>query len=145
VTRHSAVGVGQVAGSLQTNFAPCSRGRPPRAQGDVGDVPLVIRVAAVARADPDLLDVAGVRHDALADQEARGQIEVVAGGPHGQREGLAADPDAQRLLGGQQVGPAVPGGGLAIGGQADAQHPAPGRPSGHSATPVIAVASCPPR
>jgi hypothetical protein len=84
---------------------------PPRAQGDVGDVPVVIRVAAVARADPDLLDVVGAPHDALADQKARGQVKVVAGGPHGQRESLAADPDAQRLLRGEQVSPTVPGAG----------------------------------
>ena len=48
--------------------------------------------------------------DALGEQEAERQVEVVPGGPHrdGQRRPSAprADPDLQRLLGRQRVGPA---------------------------------------
>ena len=48
----------------------------------------------------------GAADDRLADQESGRELNVVARGAHGQGERRAVHPDAQRLLGGQQVGPA---------------------------------------
>jgi hypothetical protein len=109
----------------------------PRRQRHVRDVAEVLLLAVVivpaplARADPQLPQVGRAAYDALADQEPGHQVQVVARRPHGQGQRLAADPDAERLLGGQQVS-AGHGGGRRAAVQRYPQHPAPGRPSGHS-------------
>ncbi len=45
-------------------------------------------------------------HDRLADQEPGRELDVVPRGAHGHGERRAVDPDAERLLGREQVGPA---------------------------------------
>ena len=55
-------------------------------------------------AHPDL-PRAGRVNQALAEQEARRQVDVVARGPHGHGQRDPADPDLQRLLHRQQVRP----------------------------------------
>ena len=113
-----------------------------RPQRDVGDVAHLVVVFVVvttplAIADRDGGDIGGGGNDALADQEAGRQVDVVAGRAHGHADGLTADPDAERFFGGEQVG--------ALGNRgrvdADARHPPARRPSCHWSTlrPIVAV------
>ena len=83
----------------------CQAG-PQRDVGDVADLVVACVVMSALLAIADLIDAmsAGAGDDALADQEAGREVDVVAGCPHGQADGLTADPDAEWLLGGQQVG-----------------------------------------
>jgi hypothetical protein len=60
--------------------------------------------AAVAAGDP-VRDVLRAAEHALAEQEAERQLQVMAGGAHGDRERLAVHPDLQRLLDGEGVRP----------------------------------------
>ena len=77
---------------------PAAQRRDPgsRAQRDIGDVArgvMVVVIAVPVGADPDRGQVGRRPDDALADQEACGQVDVIARCSHGQRERLAADPD----------------------------------------------------
>ncbi len=84
------------------------RGAQIRPEAYVGDVPCTIvrgMTAAIGTADLDPRDVPRRSDHALADQEASRQVDVVTWRAHRQRDGLTADPDPQRLLSGQQVGP----------------------------------------
>jgi hypothetical protein len=125
------------AGAAGQEVAP-GASRQVRAQGHVGYVAhrvvgLVVVTALAAVADPDRCDVGGCADDAFAEQEAGCQVNVVAGRPHGQADGLAADPDAEWLLCRQQVGS------LADSAVVDAD---PGdsparRPSGHGSSDLV--------
>ena len=68
-------------------------------QSNVGHAPVALLRAA-------LEDTGHVRgpNDALAYQESDGQFGVVARRSHGHRDLIPAQPDLQRLLGGQHVG-----------------------------------------
>jgi hypothetical protein len=85
-------------------------------------------VGHVLVAHADLPQVHGRGQQALGEQEPSGQIEVIAGGTHGHGQGLAADPDLQRLLHRQQVGL---GPGRAVAGGGDPLDPAPLCPGAH--------------
>jgi len=76
------------------------QGERGRLECDVGDV-------LVAHAD--LPEVNRGLKQALTDQEAGGQVDIVAGRAHGHGQRRPADPDLQRLLDREQVCP-VPGG-----------------------------------
>jgi hypothetical protein len=82
-------------------------------QGDGHGVVTLRLVAIGAVGDAD--DIVSAGHDPLAEQEARRQFEIVAGGAHGQRQWAhlvtGAKPDLQRLLAGQVVA----GGAYAVG------------------------------
>jgi hypothetical protein len=90
---------GRVEGALE---AGVGGGHP----GREGDVEHVVGVEALGRgartvARREVL-VAGRDH-ALGDEEPRGEIEVVPGGAHGDREGSPAHADLEGLLDGQGV------------------------------------------
>ena len=81
-------------------------GTPDRRQGRARhqvDAEHVVLLGLVLRdAVADGADLARL-HEALGDEEAGGQLEVVAGGAHGDGQGVAVDADLEGLLGGQGV------------------------------------------
>jgi hypothetical protein len=70
---------------------------------DVEHVEGVLALFGDTGAVADGGDLAGVSHDALRDQEAGREVEVVAGGAHRDAERRAADADLERLLHGEHV------------------------------------------
>jgi hypothetical protein len=51
----------------------------------------------------DFANFAGVMEDAFGEQESGGQLEVVAGGPHGEGDGLFAEADFEWFFDGQKI------------------------------------------
>src|SRR6185437_852383 len=109
----------------------------------VGDVPHAVVTGVTATravADPDLGKIVGAFDDALAEQEAGRQVDVVARSAHGQCDRLAVDPDAERLFSREQV--RALGYGLARGarfGQPDPPHQPTRRPATHPDPPAVAA------
>ena len=63
----------------------------------------VVLLGLVAGAVAHLGHLVGAVDNALGEQEARRELEVVAGRAHGDRDGRARDPDLERLLGHERV------------------------------------------
>jgi len=78
-------------------------------------------------AHADLAHLVEAAEQALGEQEAGRQVNVVARSAHRHREGLAVHPDLERLLDREQVGPV-----LRSAGHRYPQHPPPGRHAAHN-------------
>ena len=79
-------------------------------------------------AHPDLVHVIQPEEQALGEQEAGGQIDVVTWSAHRHGERRAVHPDRQRFLGREQIGPV-----LRIAGYRHPQHSPPRRVTAHMA------------
>jgi len=64
----------------------------------------VARDVAFGAAGGDFDDVGAVFEDAFGDEESGREFFIVAGGAHGDGDGLAADADFERLFEGDLVG-----------------------------------------
>ena len=83
--------------------APRRRGIEPTPArgGDVDDVVAIASGRLGAMGEDG--HVVHRRDDALREQQAGRQVEIIAGRPHGDDQALAGDPDLQRLLGDHQI------------------------------------------
>ena len=109
------------------------RRRVGQVHGD--DVEPLVRLQLDIGAVADSPDVAVAVQQALAQQPAGGQLEVRPRGPHGHGDPPAAQPDLERLLGGELVLARDPGG-----PRLEASGPHPGDRSG---APRQVCHSCP--
>jgi hypothetical protein len=62
-----------------------------------------VRAASFRSARAQTQHLGSVRDDALREQETHGQVVVVPRGAHRDRQGLAVQPQGQRLLDGEPV------------------------------------------
>ena len=69
---------------------------------DVDGIRRLARVAVAWQA-ADTGDLVSSFENSLGEQESDSQLEIVAGRPHGDADGLFADRDLQRFLDGEQV------------------------------------------